>query len=642
MKPLRDRNPWPRLAVVDMEASKWTQIRCVCHVDDYDNRLSFRTRDEYMDWVFTKFKGDVVFAHWGGHYDFRFIIAEAYKRGWTWKVLLSGGLMIVNKVRDHRKREITFADSGRILPDSLKKIGESLDPDGSRGLRKFQMDLHNVEDIPFDELVEYCFQDCDVLLTALQEMRDALVNVGCDFAFTLASICTRYVRRSNVLDWKRFYEQIPVEVDKDVPVKKREPVNKRGTPRLQYSTRMRLADQYCMPAYFGGRTEVFIAGKFKNLYLYDITSSYPNSMQYELPAYFLEIRPPRRNLEQSLRLCGISDCTVTIPAGTMKIPILPLRYQGKLLFCEGHFRGRWANHELLAFWERARHNKRVRIEIHSQCLFEPLPFLKPFVDTFYGLRQDAIEQENEFKKYAFKIALNSVYGKLTESIQKRSILYGDAVSDIINREGPGAVKLTPTPGVYAYDQESEGPFRHVAAGSYITAMSRVRLYEGMEFVQRMGGRVYYCDTDSIITDKPVFGLEKNKHLGKFSFEGELAEVDIFAPKVYRYVKENGEVIHKAKGMPIKGMTPEESERRWLAYTQHFQEFHTSYDAPTKEGIKGFLTDIQAGRIEPQAFALPRVMRNADSKRAHVLNDSEPLYIELNTHEFQLAKEGRLL
>lgn len=628
---------------MDMEASKWTRIRCVCHVDDYGNRLVFKTRDEYMDWVFTKFKGDVVFAHWGGHYDFRFIIAEAYKRGWTWKVMLSGGLMIVNKVRDHKKREITFADSGRILPDSLAKIGESLDPHGLLGLQKGKVDLRKVEDIPYDVLVTYCFQDCEVLLRALQEMRDTLVRVGCDFAFTLASICTRYVRRSSVLDWTRFYEPV---LEADASDKKRQPVSrweqKTRKPKLQYSTRMRLADEFCTPAYFGGRTEVFIAGKFKNLFLYDITSSYPNSMQYELPAYFQDIRPPLRSLEQSLRLCGVSDCTITMPAGTMKIPIIPLRYQGKLLFPEGHFRGRWANYELLAFWERVKHDKRVRIEIHSQAVFEPLAFLKPFVDTFYGLRQEAIASKDDFRKYAFKIALNSVYGKLTESIQKRSILYGDAVSEIINKEGPSAVKLTPTPGVYAYDQESEGPFRHVAAGCYVTAMSRIRLFEGMEFVQRMGGRVYYCDTDSIITDKPVFGLEPNKHLGKFSFEGELTEAEIFAPKVYRYVKPNGEVVHKAKGMPIKGMTPEESERRWLAYTQHFQETHTPYDKPTKEGIKGFLTDIQAGRIEPQAFALPRVMRNPDSKRAHSLNDSDPLFVELNTHEFALAKEGKLL
>lgn len=44
----------------------------------------------------------------------------------------------------------------------------------------------------------------------------------------------------------------------------------------------------CEFAYFGDRVEVFKSGTFKNLYYYDITSSYPWSMTHELPAYLIE------------------------------------------------------------------------------------------------------------------------------------------------------------------------------------------------------------------------------------------------------------------------------------------------------------------------------------------------------------------
>jgi DNA polymerase type B, organellar and viral len=602
MKPLRDKHAWPQIAVFDIEATEWTNILCICHMDEFNNRKWFKSRGEYVDWLFTRFPGEHVWSHWGGHYDMRFIIAEAYYRGWGWKVHLSGPLIVILTIRDHKGKEINFCESARLMPDSLEKIGKSV------GIEKIDLDRTKMHTYDMEMVVSYCFNDCKILMRGLQDMRKTLVSAGCDFAYTLASICTRYIRRSGVLEWHRFYE------------------TKNGC--VTYSSKVLEADEFCMPAYFGGRVEVFKAGKFKNLYYYDITSSYPWSMTHELPAYFRRFQPPNKNLEQALNVCGISDATIFIPRGTLYAPVLPVRYQGKLGFPEGWFRGRWANVELKAFWQRTRKNPNVKITIHGQAVYEPLAFLKPFVETFYQLRQKAMTDEDEFRKYAFKICLNSVYGKLVESIQKRSILHGDMAREAMDTYGVEAMKMTPVPGVWALDSESDGPFRHVAAGCYVTARSRLRLLEGIEHCIKMGAQVYYCDTDSIITDKPVFGLRENKELGMFSIETQIAEAEIFCPKVYKLITPEGKVIHKAKGMPIKGLSTEESEQRWLAYTQKFRDSDDEFPKPVKEGIYGFLTDISKGRIEPQAFGLGRIMQNPDSKRSHKDGDSEPIYLEM--------------
>lgn len=634
MKPLyRDKSEWPQIGCFDIEATSWTDIVCLCHVDEFGNNKVFKNRADYMDWLFKAYPGQCVWSHWGGHYDMQFMIAEAYYRGWSANIMLSGSLIVIARIRDHNGREIIFCESARLMPDSLEKIGKSV------GIAKLDVARDKIHEYSIETIIEYCFNDCFILLKGLQQMRLTLTSVGADFAFTLASICTRYVRRSDVLEWHRFY---------DTKGKK-----------LTYSTKMLKADEFCEPAFFGGRVEVFKTGKFKNLYYYDITSSYPWSMTHDLPAYFLEFRPPPKSLESALNVCGISEATIFIPRGTMYAPILPYRFQGKLVFPEGHFRGRWANIELKAFWQRNKHNKNVTITIHGQAVFEPLAFLKPFVETFYQLRKKAIAEKNDFQTYAFKICLNSVYGKLTESLQKRSLLFGDMAREAMEKYGPAAMRHTAMPGVWGLDTVSDGPFRHVAAGCYVTASSRIRLYEGLEQCFRMNAKVYYADTDSIIVDKPVFGLRENKELGMFNLETQIAEAEIFCPKVYKITTPDNKIIYKAKGMPIKGeqcegckakkpcenspTCAERNEERWLAFTQKFQDVEER-DKPIKEGIFGLLTNISKGRVEPTAFSLTRMMQNPDSKRNHVGDDSEPVYIDTriedaNVLDFEKYRES---
>lgn len=619
MKPLTDKHVWPEIAVYDIEATEWTNIICLCHVDEFGNRKMFRNRSDYVDWLFTKFPGEVVWAHWGGRYDHQFLIAEAHKRGWSGDIKLSGNVPIIVILRDKKGRSITFAESARLLPDSLAKIGKSV------GREKMDVDRARIGSYSLDTIVRYCFNDCDILKEGLEALRDTLNEVGCDFAYTLASICTRYIRRSQILQWHRFYETIEgVQV---------------------YSPKMLQADEFCIPAYFGGRVEVFKAGKFRKLYYYDITSSYPNSMLNPIPAYFREFRPPPKDLERALNICGVTDAKVFIPTGTLYAPVLPVRHQGKLVFPEGFLEGRWTNVELKALWDRTKHNKRVRIWPTAQAVFEPLPFLKPFVEVFYALRQKAIADGDDFRKYAFKIALNSVYGKLAESLQKQAMLFGVAAREAMDEYGTESMRQTNMPGVFALETMGDGPFRHIAAGSYVTAMSRLRLLEGMEHCMRMNGKIYYCDTDSIITDVPAFGLRENKELGMFNLETEIEEAEIYASKVYKLRTKEGEIIHRAKGMPIRkdecerhkkhdptcgvcNASRESSEERWLSFTQYMQQLGKTMPKPEKEGIYAFVSNINRGRIEPEKFVLKRVMKNPDNKRLHKEGDSTPLYIHM--------------
>lgn len=596
------------------------------HVDDKGNKVTFPSIEQYLEWLFSdRFSGNHVWAHWGGHYDHRFVIAYATKvPGWSWQTIQSGNLLIIIRIRNPKGREINFCESARLMPDSVEKIGKTI------GLHKLDIDRQHIENLTPEQVKEYCIRDCEIVLKGLQLMKGVFDSVGCDFAYTLASIATRCVRRSDVLEWMKFYM-------------------KSDSGRFVYDDDMLEADEFCLPSYFGGRVEVFKAGLFKqNLFYYDITSSYPWSMTQEIPAYFEKFGAPLGRTTEShidsLDMCGISEASIYIPRNTFQYPILPIRHEGKLIFPEGKFRGRWSNLELKALWQRGS-RKGVSMHIHQYARFEPKSFLRPFVETFYALRKNAKINKDEFKTYAFKILLNSLYGKLVENVERKSILYGEMVQEAIDTYSEKAIAPTATPGIYSLTTENFGPFRHVAAGSYITSYSRLRLLEGIEACDRAGAKVYYCDTDSIITDKEITAFDQTKanDLGNFKLEhadDPIIEAEFVCPKVYRFKTQKGEEVYKVKGMPVKGLDESEKRIRWDMYNYELNEdSRKAIDAlglspedkikyGSKEGIAGFMTDLNKGNIDPRKQLLSRQLKNKDSKRNHLGEGlSKPLYID---------------
>jgi DNA polymerase type B, organellar and viral len=634
MRPCSDATPWPLFAVFDIESESWVQVTCLCHVDEFGNRKHFRSVAEYMDWLFSPaFESDLVWAHWGGRYDHRFIIWEATQRAWAywcWEAMVSGNLIVILVVRDGDGNQVKFCESGRLMPDSVAKIGKTV------GLEKLDVDRRKIGSYTEETIIEYCYRDCDIVLEGLKGMRSTLSAVGCDFGFTLASIATRHVRRSEALEWWRFYDKV---MDPET-----------GRTKLEYSKAMLRADEFCEPSYFGGRTEVFRKGVHRDLFLYDICSSYPWSMTQELPAYFRGFYVPPTKLvsyagragvrvqdtAKALRKCGVSDVSVKMPVDTVryKYPVLPWRDRDahKVVFplLTDFERGTWTNVELRELWEQGREHG-LELQIHVQAVYEPLAFLRPFVTQFFEMRMQAMKDGDEFRKYAFKILLNSLYGKLIETTVRRSVLFGDDfVQAAIDKHGLEAVVMSPAPGAYFLTTESQGPFRHVAAGSYVTALSRLRLLDGIKQAQAAGAQIYYCDTDSLIVDKPVFGRTSEKRLGDFSLEMEIAEAEILSSKVYKLTARDGKVIYKAKGMPIRQDAATEgefsgdaAELRWRMFTAALHG--ENLEKPTREGIGGFLADLKRGHINPEAYELPRQMKFGDMKRAHLENgDSEPL------------------
>lgn len=703
MKPCTTDHEFPKFACYDIETPGWGDpriggyVRCVCHVDEYQNRKVFRSDEgsknpisDYVDWLFDEFwfQSDMVWAHWGGKFDHNFVLSECFERGYTFEVVLSGNLMVVITVTNPERRRMKFCESARIMPDSVEEIGKSLDKahvraGGTAGTwLKMDADVTDVAAIPWDHLIEYCFRDCDIVLQGLISMREELKPRGIDFAFTLASMATRSIRRSGVVDTNRFYEPDPARPGKQM--RDRE---------------FTLADAFSYLAYKGGRTEAFavcnvdegISEFLGPLYLYDITSCYPAAMQQlDLPTYFEKFDGGCRNsdgstnFERTFKRCGTTQCYVTIPRGSMPYPLLAFKFTKKqiqeikdyavdergekltmtaaqlrdlehrIVYIEGtDLEGTWTNLELLELWRHMKDVPGFEITIICCAVYEAHAFMRPFVTTFWKLREQAIKNGDAFKKYTHKILLNSASGKLAEQPEKLKVVHGAAVNRARQDYGEQAVTGSSIPGIYLVHHQAEGAFRHAAAASYITAYARIEVWRAMMKAHEAGARVLYCDTDSIIVDKPILGTDCTaKELGKWHLECTIKRMEIWGPKLYMYETDpsddnpTGE-FYKAKGINInrredKGK-PEVTRQRW----NDFVSFHKGKRTAkiSKEGIYGFLTLIgrdgrknvtqgpdKAKSIHPQAFKLQRASTNKDTKRQHAGGHSKPHYLRPSRHD----------
>ena len=272
--------------------------------------------------------------------------------------------------------------------------------------------------------------------------------------------------------------------------------------------------------YYGGRTEVFKRGFFRDLYYYDINSLYPSVMRNRFPLPQSVKKVPYADVMNIKRYEGVSECVVICPSGLNK-PFLPVKHGGKLIFPSGEFRGVWNHNEL-------------RYAISLGYLVKPLKQIiytktfKPFddyVNTIYDKRLE-YKRDGSSLELATKLALNSLYGKfamkrVTKAVikdismmdfeEKMDVLRGD--SDI---KGDMSIKVTETP----YDGKVAFPI----LSSYITSYARILMFP---FINR--DDCVYTDTDSVFLSGEVSTGSK---LGDMKLECVVSRGIFVRPKFY--------------------------------------------------------------------------------------------------------------
>lgn len=199
-----------------------------------------------------------------------------------------------------------------------------------------------------------------------------------------------------------------------------------------------------------------------------------------------------------------------------------------------------------------------------------------------GLRLEKEEfKPNPSLRSLAKLILNSLWGKFG---QRKDLVQTSVFS---NSEDKRRYALKKSRGIFTekssrdfgqygarlhrYTHPTGFSNKNVAVASFVTAHARLRLWK---VLYKLGGRVYYHDTDSVIyyydPSKPEDNIEEGKFLGDWESETDSAVISDYvalAPKTYayKYTDSKGEVnnVIKSKGFSINEVT-----RQWINFDSY--------------------------------------------------------------------------
>lgn len=315
--------------------------------------------------------------------------------------------------------------------------------------------------------------------------------------------------------------------------------------------------------YKGGRTEIFkkeFDDNKKKLYYIDINSSYSACMTEQMPDNYIKSMTLNKKelTEKEIILTNGYYCKIEY-MGTDNnfIPnILSRNHDGCVIATKNiDFQWVWGCEVL----EAIKNNCKVicseieYYESHKESIFNN------YIKYFYGERLKAKANNNSIKSSFYKIMLNSLYGKFGQKDKtSKKIVHNSHEMYAFLKDTDELISFQEINDklLFEYKQTTNKYIGSlVRYSSYITASGRCKLSEVMRSIGHE--HIYYCDTDSIFTDKlPPKKFLDNEKLGKWKIETKtpIKKAIFLSPKTYYYVCEDEQIAKKAKGIKADKLT----------------------------------------------------------------------------------------
>jgi hypothetical protein len=540
--------------------------------------------------MFTKFIDQVIciknlkyiYAHNLSGFDGIFLLKHLinYEGAKVKPIIFNGKIMGIDFIVNEGKSTIKFKDSFLLLPHSLRSLCKSFDVFNLKGYFPFNMtDINYVGEFPSydlwtglnqdeydslrnqfhfhskysnndslwsfkDEAIKYCQNDCKCLFDVLIKFNELVFikfKVNIHSSLTLPSLAMR-IYKSQYMPDNTIY-QILGKVEQDI-----------------------------RQAYTGGAVDVYLPhnGENKNfhsrnkeqLFLYDVNNLYPSVMANTSMPVGKPIAFEGNILEVEKEPYGFFYCKLTSP-DYMEHPILQRRVKTssgiRTIAGLGTWEGWIYSHELINAIKNG-----YKFEIIKGYKFKRGVIFKEYVEDLYSLRMQ-YPKDNPMNMIC-KLLLNSLYGKFGMKSESSEVElydtsneedmkhlqfildeYGEFISDYIKLDN---FFITVRPGIanYKFDESKDlyhGLDVNIAIASAITAGGRILM---SQIKNDPNIRLYYSDTDSAVTNKPLPDYLVGDKLGQFKLEHVIREAVFLAPKVYGFITTEGREIIKVKGV----------------------------------------------------------------------------------------------
>lgn len=442
--------------------------------------------------------------------------------------IYSFGLIINNK-------NFIFKCSFKLLPLKLADIGIYSQQGAKHFINHREISSLNYNDLKIKEKVlAYCKQDVHLVADFLKEFYKILEYSNTFFKINSLSSFSFHLFRT-------YYNNENIDLNFDI-------------------TR----DSLTRPMYYGGRCEVF-GNPRSDEYIYhmDFSSFYTNIMLESYPLGPLVLTNPS-TFDKEKIVDGFYEVLVE---SNMVIPILPFKCPKtkKLLFPNGIFRTEVWSEELQLFLDNGgkilKVLKILKFEISSRK-----KVFAEFAETCLKKRQAASTGIN---KLIWKLIPNSLIGRLGLKNDQTCSFYEFEEDYDPNIYGTKLLSDTKTLTdksiilITVKREENLIKYGNVVYPAIITSKARIKWWTTSQIILKNGGKILYCDTDSIFAAFKT--NQDNKSYGDVLWDTNKKDTKIknacFAnPKAYALKLFTGEEIIKIKGINKNELTFEKFEK----------------------------------------------------------------------------------
>lgn len=308
-------------------------------------------------------------------------------------------------------------------------------------------------------------------------------------------------------------------------------------------------------SYTGGAVDVYKANG-KNLFTYDVNSLYPFVMLTKnVPVGNINFfEGDITKLKPWSELFGFFKVKVTAP-DNLEHPII----QTKLRVGKAGVRtvaplGTWTE---WLFTEEIINamNHGYKFEIIKGYTFDQANIFEEYVKDLYEIKVSHSKSDPMY--LVAKLLLNSLYGRfgMSNDMEHHVLIANKRMDEFLNKYCiSDVIPLNNAKSLISYSDEqeletimSENSTKaniSVSIASAITAYARIHM---SQFKNTPDYDLFYSDTDSIVTNKPLPDAKVGKAIGLMKLENNLSEGVFLAPKVYGGILADGTKFTKVKG-----------------------------------------------------------------------------------------------
>lgn len=315
-------------------------------------------------------------------------------------------------------------------------------------------------------------------------------------------------------------------------------------------------------AYHGGRTECFFIGERESVRVVDASSMFPWAMtEADFPLPWGAVR-----MSRELELVAVARARIE---SELELPVLPYRSPQGTIYPNG----RWAD------WytgDELRYAASCGVKIKVLQGYHFLQSVRPF-DSYVGAMYKGKSSSRGPIRLLYKLMLNSLYGKFGQMGSRINV----STLAAFEKSGRSTEGVRIWNGLAIWRAEAPPPpWGNQIWAAMVTARARVRLHQMMTAVRDSGGKILYCDTDSIMySGGNIVFPKKAAKPGDFESRGIYSEILIVGKKEYGLRSGKVWELH-AKGIPEK------------ARADYLREGTATFDRPVRL--------LESGRVGVQA------------------------------------------